>query len=286
MPEAGCEPSDRGAGCTFGPDVTADVLKKEGLQLLIRSHECVDMGHEWTHNDKVLTVFSASDYYEEGSNLGAYIKMWKKDMVPLFTRWQCSAISDMRHVGKRLKLKQRVGVLEQTAINEIKKMIERHKPEVVEAFKKKDPSNKGWMNEIQWEKALIEAVPVKIPWLRMKHHLSEVSRNGKEVNWHKTMEMTHVHSHADDLATDHAVSDALYQNKEELEMVFRLIDKDCSGHLSMEEFQEAIDILNKHAKKKNIISPEKAVELAKAMDVDKDGSISFNEFLEAFRLSS
>ena len=64
-------------------------------------------------------MFSASDYYEEGSNLGAYIKLWKKDLTPLFTRWQCSAVSDVRHAGKRSKLKKRVGVLEKTAINEV-----------------------------------------------------------------------------------------------------------------------------------------------------------------------
>jgi Ca2+-binding EF-hand superfamily protein len=35
----------------------------------------------------------------------------------------------------------------------------------------------------------------------------------------------------------------------------------------------------------NPINAEKAKELVQAMDVDRDGTISFNEFLEAFRLS-
>jgi hypothetical protein len=45
------------------------------------------------HNGKVLTIFSASDYYEEGSNLGAYVKFYKRDMKPLFTRWQVDLVA-------------------------------------------------------------------------------------------------------------------------------------------------------------------------------------------------
>ena len=38
-------PSKRGVGLSFGPDVTADFLQRNGLKLLVRSHEVKDAGY-------------------------------------------------------------------------------------------------------------------------------------------------------------------------------------------------------------------------------------------------
>lgn len=54
------------------------------------------------------------------------------------------------------------------------------------------------------------------------------------------------------------------------------------GLVSMEEFEESCRLLNQHA---NSNIPLDSIEdLAKSIDMDKDGNIDFNEFLEAFRL--
>ena len=50
----------------------------------------------------------------------------------------------------------------------------------------------------------------------------------------------------------------------------------------MEEFEESCRLLNEHT---NSNIPVDSIEdLAKSIDMDKDGHIDFNEFLEAFRL--
>lgn len=60
------------------------------------------------------------------------------------------------------------------------------------------------------------------------------------------------------------------------------MDKDSSGVISMDEFEESCRLLNDHTKSE---IPEKSIkDLARSIDMDKNGYIDFNEFLEAFRL--
>uniref|UniRef100_A0A5K3EGX3 Serine/threonine-protein phosphatase with EF-hands n=1 Tax=Mesocestoides corti TaxID=53468 RepID=A0A5K3EGX3_MESCO len=78
----GCKPNiKRGGGSYFGPDVTASLLSHLKIGILIRSHECCPNGWKLDHNKKVLTVFSASDYYGPNSNLGAFVQLSSQRVV-------------------------------------------------------------------------------------------------------------------------------------------------------------------------------------------------------------
>ncbi|EUB62039.1 Serine/threonine-protein phosphatase with EF-hands [Echinococcus granulosus] len=78
----GCKPNiKRGGGSHFGPDITASLLNHLKVGILIRSHECCPNGWKMDHNNQVLTVFSASNYYGTDSNLGAFIQLSSKRVV-------------------------------------------------------------------------------------------------------------------------------------------------------------------------------------------------------------
>ncbi|GLG94691.1 Uncharacterized protein GBIM_01844, partial [Gryllus bimaculatus] len=78
-------------------------------------------------------------------------------------------------------------------------------------------------------------------------------------------------------APQKTVTDTLYRNKESLQAAFRVIDKDHSGYITAEEFEEALTLLGEQL-------PGAAADLCRSLDMNKDGAVDLNEFLEAFRL--
>jgi len=56
----------------------------------------------------------------------------------------------------------------------------------------------------------------------------------------------------------------------------------CEGCISMDEFEEACCLLGQHTA--SVIPREHVLAMARNMDLNKDGQIDFNEFLETFRI--
>lgn len=66
----GCERNGRG-GDKFGPNITQHFLEHNKLDLIVRSHELCMQGYAVSHNNRLITIFSAPNYCEYYSNQGA-----------------------------------------------------------------------------------------------------------------------------------------------------------------------------------------------------------------------
>ncbi|XP_072405570.1 serine/threonine-protein phosphatase with EF-hands 2 [Chiloscyllium punctatum] len=274
MHQEGCIPNKvRGGGCYFGPDVTEKILQKHKLQLLIRSHQCKQEGYEFCHNEKVLTIFSASNYYEIGSNKGAYVKLGP-DLVPHFVQYQVSQST------RKLTLRQRVSRVERSALGALRKKIFAHKSDLISAFEHYDKNKTGKISLNDWADALEETLALGLPWRVLRSQLVPSAPNG----------LLNFYLWFDDLAKEKPIAqyvqpsllEMLYRSRSDLETIFRIIDSDNSGLITFEELQKTCKLLSSHL---NIDVSDKAIgDLARSMDFNKDGSIDINEFLEAFRL--
>uniref|UniRef100_A0A7S2QCU8 EF-hand domain-containing protein n=1 Tax=Zooxanthella nutricula TaxID=1333877 RepID=A0A7S2QCU8_9DINO len=73
--ERGLQESSRGAGVEFGPDVTSAFFKDNpGIKLIIRSHNVPEQGgYQRHHYNRVITLFSASNYCGDYGNKGAVL---------------------------------------------------------------------------------------------------------------------------------------------------------------------------------------------------------------------
>ena len=63
----GWEVSPRGAGYTFGQDITDKFNHSNALTMISRGHKVAMEGYSWSHQQQVVTVFSASNFCNRGN---------------------------------------------------------------------------------------------------------------------------------------------------------------------------------------------------------------------------
>lgn len=67
--------SPRGAGYTFGQDISESFNHNNGLTLVARAHQLVMEGYNWTHEKHVVTIFSAPNYCYRCGNQAAIMEI-------------------------------------------------------------------------------------------------------------------------------------------------------------------------------------------------------------------
>ena len=72
---AGWGISPRGAGFTFGQDVSEQFNARNGLSLVARAHQLVMEGYNWSHDKNVVTIFSAPNYCYRCGNQAAIMEV-------------------------------------------------------------------------------------------------------------------------------------------------------------------------------------------------------------------
>ncbi|CAH6780189.1 Ppef1 [Phodopus roborovskii] len=267
----GCYPNtSRGGGCYFGPDVTSKILSKNQLKMIIRSHECKPDGYEICHDGKVITVFSASNYYEEGSNRGAYIRL-SYGSTPQFFQYQVTSTSCLN------PLHQRVSAMEFSAFKILKERMLSRKTDLINAFQLRDYSRSGRISLAQWAFSMESILGLNLPWRSLSSHLVNIDHDGN-VDYMSSFDDIHIEKPLKEIKS--SLIETLYRYRSDLKIIFNVIDTDHSGLISMDEFRTMWKLFNTHY---NVhIDDSQIDELACTMDFNKDGSIDFNEFLKAF----
>ena len=67
--------SPRGAGYTFGADISEMFNQRNGLNLVSRAHQLVMDGCNWAHTMNVVTIFSAPNYCYRCGNQAAIMQV-------------------------------------------------------------------------------------------------------------------------------------------------------------------------------------------------------------------
>ena len=67
--------SPRGAGYTFGQDVSEHFNHTNGFEFIVRAHQLVMEGYNWSHENAVVTLFSAPNYCYRCGNQAAIMEV-------------------------------------------------------------------------------------------------------------------------------------------------------------------------------------------------------------------
>ncbi|XP_072708723.1 serine/threonine-protein phosphatase with EF-hands 1 [Ciconia boyciana] len=269
----GCTPNKRrGGGCYFGPDVTAKLFERYNLKMLIRSHEFKPEGYEISHNGKVITIFSASNYYEEGSNRGAYIKL-NPELIPRFVQYRVSKYT------RRQNLQERVGTIESSALKSLREKIYAHRSELTSAFAQYDLNGTGKISVNDWAAAMESVLQLELPWRMLRSQLAQMNPEG-EVDYMSCFYDLKIGQPIKEVQP--ALVETLCRYRKDLEIIFNVIDKDHSGLISLDEFCQTWKLFTSHL---GIDVHDEAIDkLVLSIDYNKDGHIDFSEFLQAFHV--
>uniref|UniRef100_A0A672M1Y7 Serine/threonine-protein phosphatase with EF-hands n=1 Tax=Sinocyclocheilus grahami TaxID=75366 RepID=A0A672M1Y7_SINGR len=210
MSHKGCIPNEvRGGGCYWGPDVTEDFLNRHSLQLIIRSHECKQDGYEFCHNRKVLTIFSASNYYEVGSNRGYQATRMTRGLI----------------------LREQLFV---------------HKSDLLSAFQEIDKENTGLICLNDWASAIERVLHLDLPWRVLHPQLVSSTTDGKldYHGWFRDLALKKPSSEH----IEQTMLETLYRHRSTLETIFRIVDTDNSGLITFEDFRQTLKLLSAYLK--------------------------------------
>nr|KAF6320672.1 protein phosphatase with EF-hand domain 1 [Pipistrellus kuhlii] len=223
--------------------------------------------HEW---EQVITVFSASNYYEEGSNRGAYIKVGFNTNLRFF-QYQVTKATCLG------PLHQRVNTIESSAIRILKERIISRKTDLIHSFQLQDRTKSGKISMGQWAFSMENVLGLNLPWRSLSSHLVLTDQDGN-IDYMTCFHDIHIQKPVKEAQS--ALIETLYRYRSDLQIIFNVIDSDHSGLISMEEFHSMWKLFCSHY---NLhIGDSQVDELAERMDLNKDGSIDFNEFLKAF----
>merc|ERR1712226_1521419 len=67
--------SPRGAGYTFGQDISEMYNQRNGLDTIARAHQLIMEGYTWCHGQQVVTIFSAPNYCYRCGNQAAIMEV-------------------------------------------------------------------------------------------------------------------------------------------------------------------------------------------------------------------
>jgi len=92
--------SPRGAGYTFGQDVSEQFNHTNGLSLVSRAHQLVMEGYSWTHEKNVVTIFSAPNYCYRCGNQAAIMEV-DENLRNTFLQFEYAPRRGEAHVTRR-----------------------------------------------------------------------------------------------------------------------------------------------------------------------------------------
>ena len=175
----------RGGGVMFGPDITEEFLRQNKLKCIVRSHQCKEKGYSFSHNRKVLTIFSVSNYYGPDSNKGAIIEYESGYKHPHIKVFQVDEATIKKQTQRKL-----IEELWNKSLAKIDTRLQNNAGYLKKIFKSKSIQDQ-FIKVEDWQAAINNIMHLDIPWYLLKRHknleLAYLDNQGMCVQFEKTL---------------------------------------------------------------------------------------------------
>lgn len=271
--ERGVRPSSRGAGHFFGRDVTANFCRANNLHLVIRSHECVPDGFEFTHKTQLLTLFSASDYCGDTGNMGAFVVFKSADMQANIEQFMASQPASTPGPSRLARTHRAV-------IAKLVDLICASKHDLYWYFCHLDSRHTGTVSRVEWADALKTVLKLDLPFMRLVNDLATVDDHGR-INYGRFLDRYKIDVGVS--ADWHAlmvekVYEKLVAACADVESAYKLFDVNDDGCVEYIEFVNALKKLDLG------LSDAQLFDFMGYLDEDRDNHIDFREFINRFQV--
>ena len=286
-----------GAGALFGSDVTRRWLQRNGLRLLVRSHQMVERGWEAVDcgdDCELVTVFSSAGYPDgNGMNLGAVLQLSEGGRS--YSAIEFAHQSDMQEeTSKRAER-----TLLELIVSHRHRLAERFATVAAKAAASGSVSSRVTTHE--WAAVMAEELQLPIDWLSLQPSLvptvqrAAVAADGS-VSLRDTglidcarfldgyaAELERVRSSGGGggAGASSRMAEVLHANHSQLTAIFSHLDTDGNGKVSRKEWEIGVTMLNER------LPPERQLPNASGLfdmlDLDGSGELELDEFADAFQ---
>ncbi|XP_058297816.1 serine/threonine-protein phosphatase with EF-hands 1 [Hylobates moloch] len=188
-----------------------------------------------------------------------------------------SGVSGSFGLGSYILTAFLVHTMENSALKILRERVISRKSDLIRAFQLQDHRKSGKLSVSQWAFCMENILGLNLPWRSLSSNLVNIDQNGN-VEYMSSFQNIHIEKPVQEAHS--TLVETLYRYRSDLEIIFNAIDTDHSGLISMEEFRAMWKLFSSHYSV--LIDDSQVNKLANIMDLNKDGSIDFNEFLKAF----
>uniref|UniRef100_A0AAV1VD14 Serine/threonine-protein phosphatase n=1 Tax=Peronospora matthiolae TaxID=2874970 RepID=A0AAV1VD14_9STRA len=278
----GYEENKRGAGTMYGPDIVQKFMMKNKLTLVVRSHECIPQGFDWPYkeNGMLVTLFSASNYCGKANNLGCFMHIPSGRGKPAFFQYMANAESRDMAVSN---------------LDALFSLIVQYRSDLVQEFEEFDEEESGKVTVEVWGAIMEDVLDLSLDWHALQPLLTALDEEGlvpyndflDRYNATGTVTCTDDDENTDIVGTEQrSAFNSLYRHRSRLEALFRVLDRDGNGTISVDELENGIKLLNEHLPPGAKPFSTNGMDYMRMMDFSHDNEININEFMEGFRINA
>lgn len=164
----GFKANPRGAGVLWDSTITASFCERNHVDLIVRSHQMMHSGFKFHHNQKLLTVFSASSYCGKNDNQGAVVVLEKSTLPkPVCVSFQADVIEALEKSSAKRPLEKIVS----DVLRKIAEAVYDHRCDLLIDMAAHDPGLTGEITLPVWATSMKQFTSLALKWKDLWAHV-------------------------------------------------------------------------------------------------------------------